>query len=207
MPLKPPSLILASGSAYRRELLSRLQLEFSVITSNADESPAAGENPADLARRLAYLKASAVANDHPGAVVIGSDQVAALNAMPLGKPGDLATARKQLLACSGQAVEFHTAVCVLHPQAGFEKCHTDLTTVEFRTLGAAEIDAYLNAEKPFDCAGSFKSEGLGVTLFDAITNQDPTALIGLPLIWLAGCLRSAGLNPLQALGVKDAKEI
>ena len=197
MPRKPPTLILASGSAYRRELLNRLKLEFSVVTSAVDESPAADEKPADLAHRLAYLKASAVANDHPGAVVIGSDQVAALKDRLLGKPGDLATARKQLLACSGQSVAFYTAACVLHPEAGFEECHTDLTTVQFRTLTEAEIDAYLNAEKPFDCAGSFKSEGLGVTLFDAITNQDPTALIGLPLIWLAGCLRSAGLNPLS----------
>jgi septum formation protein len=193
--MKPPKLILASGSPYRKELLGRINNEFSVLAPAVDESPQSSENPADLACRLARMKAAAISNEHPGAVVIGSDQVASLGNTPLGKPGDHATATQQLMACSGQAVEFHTAVCVIHQAAGFDETHSDLTTVRFRTLDAAEIESYLKADSPYDCAGSFRSEGRGITLFNAIENDDPTALVGLPLIWLAGCLRRAGINP------------
>jgi septum formation protein len=190
---KDQRLILASGSAYRRDLLTRITRDFDILIPAIDESPAAGEMPGDLALRLARMKAAAIAGLHTRATVIGSDQVAALGSRLLSKPGNEAAAIQQLLACSGQKVRFFTAVCVLNRQKQFDEAHTDITTVSFRDLSAAEIEAYVRADKPLDCAGSFRAEGLGVALFEAIENRDPTAIIGLPLIWLSGCLQRSGI--------------
>ncbi len=188
-----PRLILASTSVYRRELLSRLRLPFETIRPQTDETPLPGEAPAALARRLARAKAFDVASHHPGAWVIGSDQVAELDGRPLGKPGTHPAAVAQLASMSGRPVHFHTGLCLA--QAGGEVLEAmDLTTVRFRGLAADEIERYLAAEQPYDCAGSFKSEGLGIGLFEAIENRDPTALIGLPLIATARLLREAGFR-------------
>jgi septum formation protein len=186
-------LLLASTSPYRRALLERLRLPFQAVAPAVDEQALPGEAPAALAVRLAEAKSRAVAALHPGCVVIGSDQVASCQGQALGKPGDHAQANRQLAAQSGQAVEFHTAVCVVDAQ-GRAHAELDRTLVRFRHLNAAEIDAYLSAERPYDCAGSFKSEGLGICLFDAVETRDPTALVGLPLIATARLLRSAGLK-------------
>ncbi len=183
-------LLLASTSRYRRELLQRLGLPVETARPEVDETPAAGEAPRALAVRLARAKAAAVAAAHPGRWVIGSDQVAELNGAPLGKPGTAEAAHAQLAAMSGQSVAFHTAVSLVCDGQVLEAC--DLTRVHFRTLDAAEIERYVAAEQPLDCAGSFKCEGLGITLFEAIENRDPTALIGLPLIALSQLLRQAG---------------
>lgn len=185
-----PPLVLASTSRYRRELLARLRLDFDVARPDVDESALRGENPTALAQRLAQAKAAAIATQVPDAWVIGSDQVADLAGAALGKSGGRAAAIAQLQAMSGHAVAFHTAVCVLRDDIRFTAM--DTTTVRFRALGLAEIERYVDAEQPFDCAGSFKSEGLGVTLFDAIETSDPTALVGLPLIATARLLREAG---------------
>jgi septum formation protein len=195
MPPAPPRLVLASTSPYRRELLQRLGLAFEVERPEVEESPAAGETPAALAARLAAAKAGAVAARHPRALVIGSDQVAALDEVPLGKPGTAARAIAQLAAASGRAVVFHTAVALVHPDGGLDR-HTDTTRVRFRRLSTAEIERYVALDAPLDCAGSFRSEGLGIALFESIESADPTALVGLPLIWLAGALRAAGLDAL-----------
>jgi 7-methyl-GTP pyrophosphatase len=173
--------------------MQRLGLDFKAVSPTVDETPTDGEPPAELALRLAREKAAAVAADYPDAVIVGSDQVAAVAGERFGKPGDHATAAAQLARCSGRSVEFHTAVCVSHGASSVEETHVDLTTVVFHTLSSAEIDSYLNKDKPWDCAGSFRSEGLGVTLFDAIETRDPSAIIGLPLIWLAGSLQRAGI--------------
>ncbi|HEY5804789.1 MAG TPA: Maf family nucleotide pyrophosphatase [Lysobacter sp.] len=192
MPPTPvATLILASTSVYRRELLSRLRLPFETARPDSDETPLPGEAPADLAARLAQAKASAVAALHPGAWVIGSDQVAEFDGRPLGKPGGREAAIAQLAAMSGHSVRFHTGVCLM--QAGRAPLlEQDLTVVEFRDLDASQIARYVDAEQPFDCAGSFKSEGLGISLFEAIESRDPTALVGLPLIATARLLRQAG---------------
>ncbi|GAB2504441.1 Maf family protein [Arenimonas alkanexedens] len=184
-------LVLASTSRYRRELLERLGLPFTVARPDVDETPQANEAPATLARRLAEAKAWDVARHHPGAWVLGSDQVADRDGLPLGKPGDRDTARRQLAAASGREVLFHTAFCLVRDDAP-ALAGLDLTRVRFRDLEEDEILRYLDAEQPFDCAGSFKCEGLGISLFEAIENQDPTALVGLPLIAVAQALRSAG---------------
>ncbi len=194
MAIPQPRLILASGSPYRRQLLARLGLEFAVVPADTDERRRPDEPPAALAARLAHAKAAAVAAAHPDAVIIGSDQVAALGDRVLGKPGDRANAAKQLTACSGATVTFYTAVCLLYPSGSGKAEHTDITRVQFRDLGTAEIDAYLDLDEPWDCAGSFKAEAHGVLLFRAIENQDPTALIGLPLIWLGNALRQTGVT-------------
>ncbi|HQX90887.1 MAG TPA: nucleoside triphosphate pyrophosphatase [Thermomonas sp.] len=188
-------LILASTSVYRRELLNRLQLPFAVIRPEVDESALPGEAPQALAIRLAAAKARAVAELQIGADcwVLGSDQVAECEGRALGKPGARAAAIAQLSAMSGRLVRFHTALCLAHPD-GRQWADQDETSVQFRPLDAAEIERYVDAEQPFDCAGSFKSEGLGIALFDAIDNRDPTALIGLPLIATARLLRRAGFN-------------
>ncbi|MFG3447147.1 Maf family protein [Stenotrophomonas sp. NPDC047960] len=183
-------LLLASTSRYRRELLERLGLPLETARPDVDESPFPGEAPRALAVRLAQAKAADVAARHPGRWVIGSDQVADLNGNPLGKPGDVSGAHAQLAAMSGQTVAFHTAICLIRDDRVLEAC--DLTEVRFRALGADEIARYVAAEQPLDCAGSFKCEGLGITLFEAIDNRDPTALIGLPLITLSDLLRQAG---------------
>ncbi|AJQ88830.1 Maf family protein [Xanthomonas oryzae pv. oryzicola] len=187
-----PRLILASTSAYRRQLLSRLQLEFDTAPPEVDEQPQSGETPSALASRLAAEKAAAVAVRLPGAWVIGSDQVADLDGQALGKPGTRAQAQAQLTAMSGRTVRFHTAVSLIGPER--ELHALDLTEVQLRALTPAEIERYLDAEPALDCAGSFKCEGLGISLFDAIRSQDPTALVGLPLIALARLLREAGFH-------------
>ena len=186
-----PRLILASTSIYRRELLERLRLPFETARPEVDENPRPGESPIALAERLAIAKAGAIAEREPAAFVIGSDQVAELDDRPLGKPGTRDGALAQLGAMSGRAVHFRTAVCVRHGEHA-PRLAIDTTTVRFRSLSSAEIERYVDAEQPLDCAGSFKSEGLGITLFDAIETIDPTALIGLPLIATARLLREAG---------------
>ncbi|WP_295554474.1 Maf family protein [uncultured Stenotrophomonas sp.] len=184
------SLVLASTSRYRRELLQRLGLPFDCARPDVDETPLNGEAPLALATRLASAKAAEVAARHPGAWVIGSDQVADLNGQPLGKPGTVEAACAQLAAMSGQTVRFHTATCL--SRDGDSLTTLDLTEVRFRVLEQDEIARYVAAEQPLDCAGSFKCEGLGISLFEAIDNRDPTALIGLPLIAVCGLLRKAG---------------
>lgn len=184
------SLVLASTSRYRRELLQRLGLPFECASPEVDETPLNGEAPLALATRLAAAKAAAVAARHPGAWVIGSDQVADLNGQPLGKPGTVEAACAQLAAMSGQSVRFHTAVCLSGNGDSFTAL--DLTEVRFRVLERDEITRYVATEQPLDCAGSFKCEGVGISLFEAIDNRDPTALIGLPLIAVCGLLRQAG---------------
>ena len=187
-------LILGSTSRYRHELLSRLRVPFEVAAPEVDETPLSGESPRALACRLALAKAHAVAARFPSAVVIGSDQVADLAGEPLGKPGTHARATAQLRRMRGHTVIFQTAVAVVCRESGFEQ--TDLAPVEvrFRPLGDDEIEAYLQAEQPYDCAGSAKSEGLGIALLEAIHSDDPTALVGLPLIRTARLLRAAGLQ-------------
>lgn len=183
-------LILASTSPYRRELLARLRLPFDVVRPEVDETAHAGESPATLALRLARAKAAAVALAHPEAWVIGSDQVADLDGVPLGKSGGRDAAIAQLAAMSNRAVVFRTAVSVRRGDVAHDAL--DATRVRFRPLAAGEIARYVDAEQPFDCAGSFKSEGLGIALFDAIETHDPTALVGLPMIATARLLRLAG---------------
>ncbi len=184
-------LILASTSRYRRELLQHLGLPFDVARPAVDETPHTGEPPRDLAERLARAKAEAVAANSTDAWVIGSDQVATFAGKILGKPGDHAGAVAQLRAMSAHHVEFLTALCIAGPD-GRRLTALDVTTVRFRSLTDDEIERYIAREQPFDCAGSFKSEGLGITLFETIENSDPTALIGLPLIATARLLREAG---------------
>jgi septum formation protein len=185
-------LILASTSAYRRLLLERFGLPFETVRPEVAEPHIAGENPSERALRLAVAKAEAVAARHPGAVVIGSDQVAAAGQKVLDKPGDAATCRSQLASLSGTDARFYTGCAVIGPSGSVRLVHLDTTTVFFRSLTAKEIERYVEREKPFDCAGGFKVEALGITLFESVESKDPTALIGLPLIWLAGALRRAG---------------
>ena len=192
-------LILGSTSKYRRELLQRLRVPFEVVSPEVDETPHPNEAPSDLAMRLALTKAQAVAAQHPNAVVIGSDQVADLNGEPLGKPGTHERAVLQLQKMRGQTVVFQTAVSVVCQASGFEQTELAQIKVRFRALSDAEIEAYLRAEEPYDCAGSAKSEGLGIALLDAIDNDDPTALIGLPMIRTARLLRAAGVDLLGVL--------
>lgn len=196
-----PRLILGSTSRYRQDLLHRLRLPFEVVAPDVDETPMDGELPATLAERLALAKARAVGDLHPEAIVIGSDQVADLDGRPIGKPGDHARAVAQLEAMSGRALVFHTAVAVVHAASGFEALERVPVHVRFRQLTAAEIERYLRLETPYDCAGSAKSETLGIALLDAISSDDPTALVGLPLIATCALLRRAGIDPLA-----DAQE-
>ena len=188
------TLILGSSSRYRKELLSRLNIPFEVAAPEVDETPRLNEAPKDLALRLALAKARAVASKYPDAVVIGSDQVADLEGLALGKPGNHANAVKQLQRMRGKTVIFQTALSVICLATGFEQ--TDLATVKvsFRDLTDAEIESYLKAEEPYDCAGSAKSEGLGIALLAAIDNDDPTALVGLPLIRTCHMLSAAGVK-------------
>jgi septum formation protein len=187
-------LVLGSTSRYRRELLERLRIPFAVTAPDVDETPQQGEAPQALARRLALAKARAVAALHPESVVIGSDQVADLAGQPLGKPGEHARAVAQLRQMRGQTVIFQTALAVVCLASGFEQVDLAEVRVVFRDLSDDEIEAYLQAEKPYDCAGSAKSEGLGIALLESIDNDDPTALIGLPLIRTARLLRQAGVK-------------
>lgn len=187
-------LILASGSPYRKQLLERLQIPFGVSTPDIDESAHAGELPQALAIRLARAKAQAVAAAEPHSVVIGSDQVASLDAAhPIGKPGTLSNARRQLAAASGRTMFFYTAFAVVAPGHPLIQ-HCVPVAVAFRTLTSREIDRYLALEQPFDCAGAAKCEGLGIALLSSIRTDDPTALIGLPLILLSDALRQVGLS-------------
>ncbi|MBH1962868.1 MAG: septum formation inhibitor Maf [Comamonadaceae bacterium] len=185
-------LILGSTSRYRRELLERLGQAFTVVAPNVDETPYPEESPRALAQRLALAKARDVAARHPDAIVIGSDQVADLNGEPLGKPGTHERAVAQLRRMSGQTVIFQTALAVVCLDDTFERSDLAAVEVRFRSLAEAEIERYLRAEQPYDCAGSAKSEGLGIALLEAIHSDDPTALVGLPLIRTARLLRAAG---------------
>ncbi len=186
--------ILASTSRYRRELLARLLLPFDVHPPEVDETPLPDESPSALAERLALEKAMAVARRFPEAVVIGSDQVADLAGEPLGKPGDHARATAQLRRMRGQTLVFQTAVAVVCQSTGFSQRELAPVRVVFRNFSDAAIESYLLAEQPYDCAGSAKSEGLGIALLDAIDSDDPTALVGLPLIRTANMLRAAGID-------------
>ena len=191
----PPlrTLILGSTSRYRRELLSRLRIPFEVCAPEVDETPQHLERPVDLALRLALAKAKAVARQHPEAVVIGSDQVADLNGEPLGKPGTHERAVHQLRQMRGQSVVFQTALAVVCLESGFEQVDLAAVKVRFRDLSDFEIESYLRAEEPYDCAGSARSEGLGIALLEAIDNDDPTALVGLPLIRTCRMIAAAGI--------------
>lgn len=194
-----PRLVLASTSRYRRELLQRLRLPFVAIAPEVDEAAAPGEAPAALAQRLALAKASSVAAREPRAIVIGSDQVAELDGIALGKPGGHDRAVLQLRSMRGRAVRFHTALAVTCVAGGFLQQALVTVTVRFRQLTDHEIERYLVLEQPYDCAGSAKCETLGIVLADAIESDDPTALVGLPLIRTSAMLRAAGLDPLGAV--------
>lgn len=184
-------LILASTSPYRRALLQRLGLPFECLAPDADETRLPGEPAAEMAARLARVKAKVVAARHPQSIVIGSDQVALRGTDILGKPGSVERCREQLRASSGQEVVFLTAVYVIDGPAGRAESHVDRTVVKFRDLSDAEIDRYIERDQPLDCAGGFKAEALGIALFDRIESVDPTGLTGLPLSWLCGALRRA----------------
>jgi septum formation protein len=188
------SIILASGSRYRRELLERLGVPFDVWSPDVDETPRTGEKPRDTASRLARAKAEAAAARFPGSIVIGSDQVAELDGAPLGKPGTLDNARGQLRLLSGRGVLFHTAVCVLGAGGDRRQERLVTTDVVFRALGERDIERYLEREPALDCAGSAKSEGLGIALLSRLGGEDPTALVGLPLIALSEMLRAEGIE-------------
>ncbi len=191
-----PPIILASTSRYRRELLSRLHLPFTTRSPDTAEDAIEGETPAGMAARLALAKAKSIVA--PNALVIGSDQVASLDGHLLRKPGLADVAVAQLHAAQGKTVLFHTAVAVIATGSGQTLQHVDRTEVLFRTLDDAALAQYVRLESPLDCAGSFKSEGLGIALFERITSQDPTALIGLPMIFVADALRRLGADPLGA---------
>ncbi|GAA7761678.1 MAG: septum formation protein Maf [Burkholderiaceae bacterium] len=187
-----PALILGSSSPYRRELLSRLRIPFEVATPDIDETPLADERPAATALRLSRLKAEAIAARHAGALVIGSDQVCTLDDQQIGKPGTHAKALAQLQLMRGRTVTFHSALCLLDGRTGEAQVADIQTRATFRDLSDAELDAYLRLETPYDCAGSAKVEGLGIMLLERVESDDPTALIGLPLIALTGMLRHVG---------------
>lgn len=188
-----PPLVLASGSRYRRELLGRLGVAFAVDPADVPEEPLAGEPPAQTAERLALVKARSVALRHPAALVIGADQVADLDGEAISKPGDHARACEQLRRMSGRAITFHTATCLLAPGQAPQSVLVD-TIVQYRTLDEAAIERYLRRDQPYDCAGSARIEQLGVTLVESVRSDDPTALIGLPLIALGRMLRAAGFE-------------
>lgn len=187
-----PPVILASSSRYRRALLQRLLDDFASVSPQLDETPGQGEQPRALVGRLAREKAEAVSSRHPHALVIGSDQVAVLDERILGKPGSHPAAVDQLLAASGKSLHFLTAACVLEPLSRQRFEHVDTTLVRFRRFDRRLAETYLRHDQPYDCAGSFRIEGAGCVLFESVRSDDPTALIGLPMIWLAGRLLDAG---------------
>jgi septum formation protein len=193
----PHRLILASTSAFRRDLLARLGLPFETRSPDIDETPKPGETAPELAARLAELKARAVAAQEPNALVIGSDQVAVLDGEFLGKPGNHAKAFAQLSRASGKSITFFTGLCLIHSDSGRAQVAVEPFQVHLRSLNASQITAYLNREKPYQCAGSLKSEGLGIVLCERLEGHDPTALIGLPLIRLFNMLENEGMSPLQ----------
>ncbi|HEY6527655.1 MAG TPA: Maf family nucleotide pyrophosphatase [Cellvibrionaceae bacterium] len=189
-----PQIILASSSTYRKQLLSRLNLAFNIISPDVNETSHTHESPQQLCERLSRAKAQAVSTLNPAKIVIGSDQVASLNGTLLGKPGNKLRATQQLQSCSANSVDFFTGLCLQRGET--QLFHLAHTQVKFRDLSTLEINSYLEAETPWDCAGSFKAEGLGICLFESIDSQDPTDLIGLPLIALSRMLREFGVNPL-----------
>jgi septum formation protein len=191
--LEAHRLILGSTSKYRRALLDRFGIPFSIAAPNIDESRNPGESPLALVERLSRQKADAVAASFPDGLIISSDQVAVLDERIFGKPGSAAGCTEQLRAASGRIMQFLTGVHVLDAHTGERSMHVDTTSAHFRTLTDAEIERYVARENPIDCAGSFKVEALGITLLERIDSQDPTALTGLPLIWLASALRRAGV--------------
>lgn len=195
IPMQNPSaapILLASSSRYRQGLLDRFLSDYETVSPGVDESAREGESADGLATRLAREKAEAVSSTHRDALVIGADQLAVLEDRVLGKPGDHETAVEQLLAASGKKVTFLTAVCLLDPVTRGRYEHTDKTTVRFRSFDRRLADTYLRHDEPYDCAGSFKIEGAGFVLFESVSTEDPTALIGLPMIWLAGTLKTLG---------------
>ena len=193
-----PRLILGSSSVHRRQLLGRLHVGFETLSPDVDESARPGESPLELAIRLASDKVDRICRsaDVGNAIVIGSDQTAALNGKLLRKPGDRNTAIRQLLACQGQTVSFHTACEIFDGPTGRRFQGIDNTQVNFLDLERPRIERYVDLERPYDCTGGFQAEGLGITLFESIESTDPTALLGLPLVWLCGVLREVGLDPL-----------
>jgi len=195
-----PQLILASTSPYRKEFLKRLGLPFSSKNPQVDESENEGETASKLAARLAHAKADRIAKSIKDSnnIIIGADQTASVDNQLLRKPGNRDNALRQLIACQGKIVSFYTACCVIDLRSIDLRQHTDQTQVKFLTLSKEQLERYIEIEKPFDCAGGFKAEGLGISLFQSITSTDPTALLGLPLIWLAGILRELDLDPLKA---------
>jgi septum formation protein len=199
-----PTLILASSSRYRQELLARLRVDFASLTPNIDESPLPNELPLETSLRLAEEKARAIAHSHPAALIIGSDQVAVCDGQRLDKPGHHAGAVAQLSRASGRIVIFHTAVVLLNVASGNLQTAVTPTEVRFRSISIAEIEAYLQQEAAYDCAGSAKVEGLGIALMEEIRSTDPTALVGLPLIALAAMLRAEGLDPLGSDLTREA---
>lgn len=196
MPHTPPPLVLASSSPYRRALLNRLCGNFSCASPAIDESPRPGEGADALVARLAEAKARALATRFPDALIIGSDQVASVGTQLLTKPGNRARALEQLTLCAGRTVRFSTGLCVLDAGSGEAATVVEPFAVTFRPLDQGDIATYIDRERPYDCAGAFKAEGLGIALFSALKGRDPTALIGLPLIALCDLLRARGLNPL-----------
>jgi len=190
-PSSPP-ILLASASRYRQGLLDRFLDDYQTVSPGIDESAQEGEDPTELAARLAREKAGAVASTNRDALIIGADQLAVLEGEVLGKPGDHQRAVEQLLAAAGKQVEFLTAVCVLDPVSRRRYEHIDKTRVRFRQFDRRLADTYLRHDEPYDCAGSFRIEGAGFVLFESVTTDDPTALIGLPMIWLAGTLQELG---------------
>ncbi len=195
-----PQLILASTSPYRKEFLKRLGIPFDSKNPQVDESENEGETALKLAVRLAHAKAERIAKPikDSNKIIIGADQTASINNQLLRKPGNRDNALRQLMACQGKVVSFYTACCVIDSRSGGLRQHTDQTQVRFLTLSKKQLERYIEIEKPFNCAGGFKAEGLGISLFQSITSTDPTALLGLPLIWLAGILRELDLDPLKA---------
>ena len=187
-------LVLASSSLYRRDLLSRLRLPFETSSPNVDESPLPDESAPSRAHRLAIAKARALAEQYPQHWIIGSDQVAELDGYHLGKPGNRENAIGQLSGCSGELVHFHAGLCLLDSATGKLLSTVETFSVQFRLLDSAEIERYVDAEQPFDCAGSFKSEGLGISLFASFHGRDPNALVGLPLMALCDMLREWGAD-------------
>ncbi len=187
-----PPIILASSSRYRRGLLDRFLDEYQVVSPNVDETRLEAEAAEVLVARLARQKAEAVSTNHRNALIIGADQIAVLDQRILGKPGDHQSAVEQLLAASGKSLHFLTGVCVLDPQTRHRYAHIDRTVVRFRRFDRRLADTYLKHDQPYDCAGSFRLEGAGFVLFEAVSTEDPTALIGLPMIWLAGRLLESG---------------
>lgn len=190
-------IILASTSVYRKRLLERLQIPFRCVAPDTDETPQPGERPADLAERLALAKALSIAQAFPEAIVIGSDQVASVAGQMLNKPGSQAVAASQLRASAGKEVQFFTGLVLVSLSRGLQSCHVEPFSVHFRRLSDAQITDYLQREQPYDCAGSFKVEGLGIALFERLEGNDPTSLEGLPLIALTGMLKHACIQVLH----------